>query len=471
MGHTSKQPTASTSQDARQTIRWQRYTLAARLSVFVLALGIALWGAFRLFFPIAVAIFNFDKPGSLANTFFAPRDDRGNSLENGQLDDARTLITTAGLTGDFSTVHTALTPSRKSLDPTGATIILRRSFTGFFSSVDTRPAMFPIGTLLTSENRYGIIDTAGSRVDFDSLDTAKQLGYDPSAFLTVSPEEFDLNGTGVATWYTRSVSQIDPSLFYPTGTLFIVDGVYYRLQSSPENDRGTLARFVSENAYLTRYERSQAIPKDASFLKNFTVSEQWLGFASGTLLQFDDGIFVIDGDTLRPISDPATFTALGFDWSRVIPASEEELGIYEREKIVVLNTPQPAGTIFVDRDTGNASIVTPEHRRQLITSRTLRQLLTRHTTPIIASTQALKQSASCTLAPAGFFFDRTYDCDADISVLAALPGQAYELTLRTPGSGIRFNTLESHFATLVHFDTFHSTLSSLKQQILKRYAR
>ncbi len=449
----------------RLSLAWRRSILAARLIVFLIAFSIALWGAFRLFFPVSIAIFNFDKPGSLANTFFNPRDENGGSLANGQLDSHQTLVTTTGLNGTFSSLHLTLTPSRKSLDPTGTTATLRRSFTSFFFPIDPTPATFPVGTLLTSEGRYALIDADGRRIDFNSLSNAENLGYNPNAFIPVSSEEFSLNQTSdFFLWHKYDISpqQENP---YPTGTLFAIDGSYYQLQ-----DTTTLARFVSENAYLSRYEKSQAIPKTPDFLKDFTVNENWIGFRSGSLLSFGDGIFVIDGDLLRPISNPNTFVSLGFDWNQVIPASEEELGIYQRGKIVLASDPQPEGTIFVDQDTTQAFVVTADQKRQPIGGAALQVLLTRHTTPIVVSSRALTRAATCTLEPHGFFWARTYDCDAALDVLAALPGTAYELTLHAPRTGIRFNTLEASFATFVRTTTIHETLASLKQQILKRYS-
>ena len=408
-------------------------------------------------------MFNFNKPTSPTNTFTIPHTETGINLANGQLGNAQTLVTTMSHSGDFSRAHISFTPSKKSTSLVGTTIKLRRSYIGFFLPTASEPARFPFGTLLVSNNRYAIIDTTGQRIDFDSIKTVKTLGYDPTAFISLSDEEFT-NIPQSIVW--KNISE------YPAGTTFIIDDVYYQLRNTSDTDtKLNLFRFVSENAFLSFYEKNQAIQKSSDFLKDFSTDSPWIGFASNTLLGFADGVFVVNNGILHPISDPASFTSLGFDWNKVIPASEEDLGIYTQGKLMQANSPQPVGAIFIDRDTDDAFVISPKQELQRIPTKTLRTLLARHTTPIITSSQAAGRFTSCTIQSHGFFFNRTYSCDADLEPFTSLPGNAYELTAHISNTGTILNMLEANFSTALRYNNLRDTLSIIKQQIIKRYVQ
>ena len=376
------------------------------------------------------------------------------------MDQSQTLIATTGIPGSFSEVSIALSPSRKSIPLDGTTFTLRKYYAAFFYPMTDRPAPWPAGTLLRTGDHYALIRTDGKRADFDTVDTVRFLGYDTSAFVPVSPEEFDRNEPAEGKITVKLTDEFENP--YPSGTLFVINGVYYQLIGN------TLVRFVSEAAYLSRYTPEQAISRDTLFLGRFSLKEDWLGFADGTLLSFDNGIFIVDQNTLHPISDPTTFTALGFDWNHVIQASEEEIGIYTRGRMIVQSSPQPSGTIFADRDTGERYIITADAHKAKIASPTLADILSRGKQPIEVSSRALDISITCAAHVSGIFTP-TADCTLPLSALETLPGSSYEITVHTPADGARINTLEADFYTVIRQSSWRDTLSIIKQQILKRY--
>ena len=439
---------------------WNHRYAVARVVLFLGAFAFLTYGCFRVLFPTAVAIFSFDKPDSLSNTFFAPHDTLGQRLENGNMDESQTLIASTGLPGTFSEATVTLTPSKKSIPLNGTTVSLRKSYTAFLYPTTPEPAHFPPSTLLTDGSHYAIIQTDSRQMDFDSIQTVQKLGYDQRAFLAVSPEEFDRNKKADESVTSGSANPTENR--YPSGTIFLIDGIYYQL------DGTMLARFVSETAYLSRYVPEQAIAEDTSFLGKFPLKEDWLGFADGTALSFDNGIFITDQGLLRPVSDPATFIALGLDWSHVIPASEEEIGIYTRGKIVVQSSPQPDGTVFLDRDTGEQYVVTSDSHKARIGSGVLATILTRRKQPIEVSSHALDISISCAVQVSGFFLS-TASCTLPLEPFFGLPGSGYEITIHTPDRGVHINTLEADFRTVIRQSSWKDTLSIIKQQILKRY--
>jgi hypothetical protein len=432
---------------------WLRRYHIARAILFFGFIALALFGCFRLLFPIQVGVFDFNKPDSLSNTLAPPQTPSGLSLATGHLDTDQTLITSAQPIGLFDTADITLTPSRKSVSLEGTTVTLRKSYAAFFYPVEDRPALFPPGTLLRSADTYAIIAPNATRITFASLETVRRLGYTPENFLTVSAEEFSRQPVSM-TW--------DSTTDVPPGTLLSIDGVYYQREAQ------TLRRFVSENAYLSLYTPDQALTRSADLLNRIPVDEQWLGFADGSLLSFDNGIFVVDRSILRPIGDPTIFVALGFDWARVIPASEEEMGIMSRGRIVLMNTPQPNGTIFLDRDTGEYFLITSDARRQPIRSTALLSILTRHTTPISVSSQALTLKTEC-LAHSTGWFSSDMSCKTPLHAFQTLPGGSYEITLETPTPGARLDALRIDFHTALRQSSWQATLSLLKQRLLNRY--
>ena len=159
------------------------------------------------------------------------------------------------------------------------------------------------------------------------------------------------------------------SFFYPEGDainkiempeLFKINNDYYQLKDK------VLYKFVSEKAFLTDYDSRQAIVKDESFLKNYPLSGEFIGFRDGTLLSSDISVFVVSGNRIWPINNPVTFASNGWNWNDVISASGEEIGIYQKEKLFTIKTPQPDGTLFRDDNTGKYYLISGKEKHELV---------------------------------------------------------------------------------------------------------
>ncbi|MFZ3031828.1 MAG: hypothetical protein WA082_02220 [Candidatus Moraniibacteriota bacterium] len=260
------------------------------------------------------------------------------------------------------------------------------------------------------------------------------------------------------------------SFFYPTGdpvtdfpkeSLYRVADTYYALRN------GTLYPFVSDAAYLSRFEEKHALAADASLLSNYPISEEWLGFRVGSLLSNATGVFVVTSEgEMRPVGSAEIFLALGYDFADVIPVSEEELGAYKRGRIFLLGAAHPDGTLLFDQDTATYYIIGREQKHPLLPG-AYRDFLIRDKHPILVSTKASERSVSCALVPN--LFGTNLSCATMITTLAPGLGNDFELTLTSPETDIDINSLTISFETAKNRQNMMTLLSQIKQRLLSRF--
>lgn len=252
-----------------------------------------------------------------------------------------------------------------------------------------------------------------------------------------------------------------PITSFPETELYKIDGTYYAIQE------GTLSPFVSDNAYLTRYPNNFAKDESREFLSRYPVSENWLGFRVGSLVSFADGVFLIVSETeMRPIGSADIFLNLGYQFENVLPASEEEIGIYKRGKIFNLGEQHPDGTLIWDQDTGNYYLVEQNMKRPLMDARYLNFLL-KQQTPINVSTQSNETSINCNLKPS--LFGQSFSCAANLTELKQSLGSDFEIRLDQNDVDIDINTLKISLTTDRNKQNVLTLLSQIKQRFLTRF--
>ncbi len=254
----------------------------------------------------------------------------------------------------------------------------------------------------------------------------------------------------------------DPLESFPAAEIYRIENNYYEFRG------GSLYPYVSENAFLSRYPRQMAIDVPLEFLERFPIAEMWLGFRPGTLLSFADGVFVVTSDTqVRPIGSADIFLGLGYRFEDVIPASAEEVGIYERGRIFLLGAPHPDGTLFLDTDSQTHYLIEGERKRAL-TSNEYLDFLLGQTAPILVSSRDLEKTAHCTLESR--LFGRGLGCAADLSALSSNLGNDYEVRLSGNTSPVEINRLTTvALKTSVDRENLSLLLSKIKNRILARF--
>lgn len=266
------------------------------------------------------------------------------------------------------------------------------------------------------------------------------------------------------------------SFFYPTDTavssfpeetVYSIGGSYYALRAD------TLFPFVSEAAFRSRFPQEHALPGDAALLTKYPISETWLGFRVGSLLSNDNGVFVVTSETeVRPVGSADIFLALGYNFADVIPASEEELGVYQRGRILLLGAAHPDGTLLFDQDTDTYYMIDhgTKHPLEQPMPGSYLDFLTqdRHLHPVIVSSTASEQRVDCTLVPN--FFVTALTCTAPLTALAPGFGNDFELQLQSSETDIDINSLALSFETAKNRENLLTLLSQMKHRLLARFS-
>lgn len=254
----------------------------------------------------------------------------------------------------------------------------------------------------------------------------------------------------------------EPVSDFPDETIMRAGDTYYLLRNE------ILFPFVSEQAYLSRFpkERASIITDTVPFFERFSVSDTWLGFRVGTLLSNANGVFVVVSETeARPIGSADIFLSLGYNFADVIPVNEEELGVYQQGRILLLGAPHPDGTVLHDSTTDNYFLIQKGTKRPLLPG-IYRDFLLKTIHPIIVSSQASAETVHCTLTPT--IFRSAFSCTTPITTLIPGFGNDFELRIDS-ASAIDLNTLSISFETAKNRQNMLTLLSQMKQRLLARF--
>ena len=233
-------------------------------------------------------------------------------------------------------------------------------------------------------------------------------------------------------------------------------------------ENNTLFPFISEAAYRSRFDTNQpVVDVDVNFISRFPVSQTPIGFRVGSLVAFADGVFVVTSNTeIRPVGSAEIFLALGYRFEDVKQASEEELSIYERGRIILLNTPHADGTLFRDTSTNEVFMIEGGKRR-VIADESYRTFLEGEQLPIATQREDYDENVRCN--PEATLFPRTYRCEAMLENFRDNLGFDYELKLESSDQDFEIETLTTTFNTHITLDNASTLLAKVKQRILARF--
>lgn len=438
---------------------WKRLYMALRAMLWGAFLASMALFAFSILFPSQDLSYTFSDSKTGGNEIERPRTDAGDTRESGRLRKGETLVLDASVLGDFS--HARVSISGKDTSDNQAMenirITAKRSQQAFFYPKGPS-ATFPSGTLMKHHEEIFLVGSDGLRHRFDSEKDAALWGYDTSTFLSVSDEELLANSEGDALPSPLHIG-IDEAL--PNGAFIRSDDTYYAWK----NDM--LYPFVSTGAFLEQFPEKWALIRENTFIKNHAISDEWIGYPSGSLLAWGDGVFIMDGSSPRPVLGADIFLSLGYSWDDVRTVSDEEISLEQKGKFVDISVPQPDGTVFMDTD---------EHRYFLVQGETLREihgesmlhmwLGKRH--PVLVSSKDSGRNASCTLTKASIFSTSTMACSIPLESFANIRGDTYELSFLT-NKEIALDRMDIVFESSLKEQTLVTTLSKLKSRILSRY--
>ncbi len=149
---------------------------------------------------------------------------------------------------------------------------------------------------------------------------------------------------------------------------------------------------------------------------------------SGALFFHRNGIWVVDGTTIRPIADEQTFLAKGWSFDDVHKIDKKRIAPYKKGRLFTLKDPHPRGTIFHVRDTDRYFLIT-DHARKRITPQERTTDFSRQ--PVVALDSAnYTTAATCTLTPSALpWRTHTARCTLNLTDTTTLPGTAYIIAI------------------------------------------
>lgn len=268
----------------------------------------------------------------------------------------------------------------------------------------------PSGTL----GIFGSLSSPVSRVD---------VSYQPS-----QSDHSDYSGleANFVRGYAAAFSPIGAPItgFDQADNLFVSNGNYYL------RDGSTLRPFISEAAFLSRYPKELAQPVSQGFLAQYTVASEEIGFRPGTLVAYADGVFIVTKDnTIRPFGSPEIFLGYGYSFQNVHYVDAEELGIYERGRIIQFGGSHEEGTLF--RDTATATyFLYQDNSLRPVQNEAVLDHLKGEQAPVPFSSVAQKQTVSCALSKR--WLSRQYQCGVSTDSFSG-SGSDYRVVLLNDG--------------------------------------
>lgn len=257
------------------------------------------------------------------------------------------------------------------------------------------------------------------------------------------------------------------SFFYPesapleakTGEAYKINGDYYLLSD------GKLKKFISQNAYLTQFGEDQAKSEDVSFLDKYPLDENMVGYADGTLISYGISAYIVSSGKILPINNVVTFSAMGYNWNDVKPASADEISFYEKDKLFTISSAHPNGTAFAASDTGKSYLVENGTLRPVSNSEILKSW--QKSRPVAVTEKSLDTKEACTLSKKTLSF-RTYSCDLPLEKFADLIGKDYEFYLDSDRD-IKIDNISITFKKQTDWNNLKLTLADLFNKFKNNY--
>jgi hypothetical protein len=430
---------------------WQKKYKMLKFFVYFLFITGIFYLTFRILFAPQIFDYFFDTPQSLKNTVINMRSENNLPIIQGNMKNGTTTSFDApfrSITGNYSTAVITLWLEKNSPDIENAKSVIRRSYQAFFYPLG--PAMgFREGDLISLSSKYFII--SGNKLrQFSSPKILSALGYNPIMFREVDEAELTYNEKGEG---------VNDAKNYPDGSLFKISEEYYQLREQK------LEKFVSANAFLSEYAATSALEKDQEFLNSNILSENLIGFRNGSLLSFGPSVFIASGNLVYPIDSAKTFLSMGYDWSDVIPASEEELGIYKKTKIFTTDNPHPDGTIFTDSKDGEYYYIEKGTRRPVIGPNISNFYLRNN--PILADKGGLETKSSCVFKKSLGIF-RKYRCQLPLDNINSFIGNDYQFQMEI-NPDIRAKTLTVNLKKNITWNNLKLAISNIILRIMAQY--
>jgi hypothetical protein len=432
----------------------QKKYFYARITFYLVVLILTFILIMIIIFPTKYFDFSFINPNSSANTIKNTRNIDGTFPNNGNIEADKKLYFNASSVGKYSKAQLTFTLNKKSASLDEGSINMEKSFKAFLYPEEA-PIGFKDGTLLKNYGKYYIVSNEELR-EFKDASLLSSLGFSESAFRDVSADNFKYNSFGNIITGTDN---------YPDASLFKINSDYYVLSA------GKLKKFISEKAYLSQYLAEQAIAKDESFFQQYSIDENMMGYADGSLIAYGESAFVVSKNTVLPINNVQTFEAMGYDWNDLITVGGDEISFYKKADLMTIDSAHPDGTIFLvsqQNTKDNSWYIIENNKKHFLPSAEIAASWLKKK-PIAVSAESLQQFSQCSLKKDWIALGGSYSCDVSVENLAALLGKDYEFATSFDNN-IKINEIHIKFIKNKTLSNFREFLSNIFYSVKYSYA-
>lgn len=221
----------------------------------------------------------------------------------------------------------------------------------------------------------------------------------------------------------------------------------------------------SDNLLLRKTFKALTYPTTIASPDTLEDSIVAINSANGTLFSFDNTVFLVTNNKAMPFDNQFTFTSLGYQWNDVRPASEGEIGLYQRDKLFTINQPHPEGTIFKTRDSNKYFLIRQKSKIDVTDLELWKSAQTRN--PILVDEESLNFKSGCKLAK-NIWPLHSYDCSIAIDDLSKFLGNAYQFALADVDAK-DIQRVNIVFSRHFNWNNARDTLSDIKHKILVNY--
>lgn len=186
---------------------------------------------------------------------------------------------------------------------------------------------------------------------------------------------------------------------------------------------------------------------------------------SPMLLSSKDSVFLKSAGKIWPIADTLTFEAMGWNWDDVSPASSEEIGTYEEQKLFTLKIPHPDGTVFLDKENGKQYLIENGKKREIKNAEIMNSYL--KINPVVAERKGLEIKSRCEFQKS-FGFYKTYTCTIPIKDIKNILGNDYQFEVNL-NPDIKIQKINVMFKKPATIENAKSSVSILKNRIKANY--
>jgi len=420
-----------------------------RWGLFALFIACILFLVYHLLFPAQKFTFDFSAPDANKNTLSDPRNPVGELNKTGKLFTSDPLIFDAGIAPGYSLAKIKVKLREKKEDAQG-TVTARRGHRAFFAD-QSHFTQSKDGALFAFEDDYYIMSEGNLR-KFRDAESIRRFGWSLDAFKPLTNTEFSFQEIGEPIQF-----QYDT---YPTGTYFLIRGTYYQLNEE------RLDPFVSKTAFQTTASTQWVLKKDNQLFALYPPTKKMIGFRDGTIISFNDSIYIISDHRAHPIADAITFETFGYSWDDVIQVNSEEFGLYTKAKLLTLKQSHPDGTLFKTTEKDQLFLYEHELNHEIFGDALYFSDI--QNTPIDIEAKSLEHETSCELKNSKLPFQSSWSCLLPFDSLINAERSDYQFNLSS-SEPINITHLEVTFRRTLSKENIFFTLSTLKNRLLLRF--